>query len=262
MIVNMVKGQPENIDFLLYGRGETPKTSSPHAFVIAVSERTLFDLDDMFTICEGADGTGKEVILSVVDEEGDITYYRLKIAMPSARMHEKFADTYSGISLLDRVIVPDGASAEKLRKAGFYGNIIGPGLQLSFLEAVHLMMKKALKVKSAKTGKNATLGSVMETAARIDPDFEQKLAVYEDLKQKGFVVKTGFKYGSHFRAYDSDPEEAHARYLVHAVTRGFVSAWPEISRAIRLAHGVRKEILFGRVGSQGIRYLELRRHLP
>ena len=262
LIVNLAEGKPEGIDFLLYGRGETPKNSSPRAFVLTISERSLFDLDDLFSICEGAEGTGKDVILSVVDEEGDITYYRIKIAQPSARMRESFDAVFQGIALVDRVVVSDAEAADNIRKTGFYGNAMGPGLQISLLEAVHLMMKKALKVRSAKTGKNATLGSVTEAAARIDPEFEQKLAVYQDLKDRGFAVKTGFKYGSHFRAYDSDPEKAHARFLVHAVTRGFMSSWPEISRAVRVAHGVRKEILFARVGKSGVQYLELSRHLP
>lgn len=262
LIVNLVQGQPEGIDFLLYNRGETPKNASPRAFVVAISERALFDLDDLFTICEGANGTGKDVILSVVDEEGDITYYRLKVAVPSAKIHESYSEQFEGVALLDRVIIPDGQSSDHLRRSGFYGNAIGPGLQISMLEAAHLMTRKVLKVKSAKTGKRATLNSIMETAARMDPEFNQKLAVYQDLRGRGFIVKTGFKYGSHFRAYDSDPESAHARYLVHAVGRGFVSAWPEISRAVRLAHGVRKEILFARVGARAIDYLEIRRYLP
>ncbi len=262
LIVNLSQGEGEGIDFVLYGRGSTPKNSSPRAFVVAVSERTLFDLDSLFDACRGADGTGKEVVLSVVDEEGDITYYRIRTVEPAAKMKEKFTEDFQGIALLDRVVISDPGGAARLRSMGFYGNMIGPGLQVSMLEAVHLMMKKALKVKSARTGKNATLNAIRDAASRIDPEFAQKLAVYEDMKGRGFIVKTGFKYGSHFRAYDADPEDAHARYLVHAVPRGFVSAWPEISRAVRLAHGVRKEILFARVLTGRIDYLELRRHLP
>ncbi len=261
LIVNLAK-EEEGIDFLLYGRGDTPKNSSPIAFIMTISERSMFELDSLFILCRGAEGTGKEVVLAVVDEEGDITYYRTRTVGPQAKIHEKHDGEYQGIALLDRVIISDEASALELRKNGFYGNMLGPGLQISMLEAVHLMSRRALKVKSAKTGKNTTLASVVETASRIDPEFEQKLAVYEDMKSRGFIVKTGFKYGSHFRAYDADPEKAHARYLVHAVTRGFLSAWPEISRAVRLSHGVRKELLFARVGGNRIEYLELRRHLP
>ncbi len=71
------------------------------------------------------------------------------------------------------------------------------------------------------------------------------------MKGKGLLVKTGFKYGSHFRAYEGDPSKQHARYLVHAVPEDYTAMWPEVSRAVRLAHGVKKEILLGRVTDEG-----------
>jgi tRNA-intron endonuclease len=129
------------------------------------------------------------------------------------------------------------------------------------VEAAYLSGKKALKLVNAKTGRNASFSAVIDMSARLDPSFGEKMAVYEDMKSRGFIVKTGFKYGSHFRAYDSDPEKSHAKYLVHAVSSGYVSAWPEISRAVRLSHGVRKEILFARTAGGRTEYLELKRHI-
>jgi len=76
------------------------------------------------------------------------------------------------------------------------------------------------------------------------------------------VVKTGFKYGTHFRVYEDDPEKTHARYLVHALPEDYSTTWPEMSRAVRLAHGVKKEILFAWVREQGTEYLRLTRVRP
>ncbi|MDH2905385.1 MAG: tRNA-intron lyase, partial [Methanomassiliicoccales archaeon] len=101
-----------------------------------------------------------------------------------------------------------------------------------------------------------------DMSSRLDSSFGEKMAVYDDMKNRGFIVKTGFKYGSHFRAYDADPEKAHAKFLVHAVSPGYAATWPEISRAVRLSHGVRKEILFARAAASGVTgYLELKRHI-
>src|SRR5439155_1587307 len=91
--------------------------------------------------------------------------------------------------------------------------------------------------------------------------FDLRLRAYEDLTGRGVISKTGFKYGSHFRAYEGDPETHHAKYLVHVVPKGHRGAWPEISRAVRLAHGVKKQILFGEVGD-GVRYVKLERIRP
>ena len=89
----------------------------------------------------------------------------------------------------------------------------------------------------------------------------ERLRAYEDLTARGVISKTGFKYGAHFRAYEGDPEVHHAKYLVHVVPKGHRGAWPEISRAVRLAHGVKKQILFGEVGD-GVRYVKLERVRP
>ena len=101
----------------------------------------------------------------------------------------------------------------------------------------------------------------MKEAKAIQPDFDLRLRAYEDLTARGVISKTGFKYGSHFRAYEGDPESHHAKYLVHVVPKGHRGAWPEISRAVRLAHGVKKQILFGEVGSD-VRYVKLERVRP
>ncbi len=85
--------------------------------------------------------------------------------------------------------------------------------------------------------------------------------MYEDLTARGIVAKTGFKYGAHFRAYEGDPERVHAKYLVHALPDGHRGMWPEVSRAVRLAHGVKKHLLFA-VAGDDVRYLRLERVRP
>lgn len=80
--------------------------------------------------------------------------------------------------------------------------------------------------------------------------------VYNDLIKRKFIVKTGFKYGANFRIYSGNIEE-HADFLVHVI--GEDEQWFKISRAIRVAQGVRKEMLFsGFVGGEP-KYIKLRR---
>ena len=82
------------------------------------------------------------------------------------------------------------------------------------------------------------------------------------MKKNGLIVKTGFKFGSHFRAYTKKPGETHAEYLIHAVNADFKSLWSEISRAVRLAHSVNKEIIFAKVNKNYIDYIKFGRLRP
>jgi tRNA-intron endonuclease len=46
------------------------------------------------------------------------------------------------------------------------------------------------------------------------------------------------------------------------VPENYISTWPEVSRAVRLAHGVRKELILARAGKGDIHYLRLGRMRP
>lgn len=92
-------------------------------------------------------------------------------------------------------------------------------------------------------------------------EFDIRLRTFRDLREKGMVVKTGFKYGAHFRVYEGSPDDDHARFLVHAVPADRTMMWPEISRTVRLSGGVKKEIMFCRVGDS-MEYLEFKWFRP
>ena len=119
-----------------------------------------------------------------------------------------------------------------------------------------------MKLTDAKTNRSVALASLKKRARELQPDFDLRLDAFKDLKGKGLIVKTGFKYGSHFRAYEGDPGKQHARYLIHAVPEDYKAMWPVESRAERLVHCVMKEILLGRVSEKEVEYLSMSRYRP
>lgn len=81
-------------------------------------------------------------------------------------------------------------------------------------------------------------------------------SIFNDLIERHFIVKTGFKYGANFRIYAGTIEE-HADYLVHFIERR--EQWYKISRAVRVAQGVRKEMIFSGIQNGIPRYVKLKR---
>ena len=80
--------------------------------------------------------------------------------------------------------------------------------------------------------------------------------VYSDLIDRRFIVKSGFKYGAHFRAYVENIQE-HAEFLIHYLEGP--EEWYKISRAVRVANGVRKRMIFcGYIGSR-LLFVEVKR---
>ncbi len=254
---------PPPPDFSVYERGALPSRSRSKYHVVALSERASFDLEGLRATAGRAGSVGKGLMLSLVDEEGDLTYYELEALAPAGALEGSPPATRGrGVALEERVLVFGPELADELRR-GFYGRPAGKALQLSLLEAVHLQEEGILELQAARTGQPVSRSALLRKARRSQPDFDLRLRAYRDLRRRGLVVRTGFKYGTHFRLYDTDPESSHARYLLHAVPKGFTSTWPEISRAVRLAHGVRKEMLLARVASKDdIEYLKLGRSRP
>lgn len=259
----VVKGNRGSADFRVFPRGGSPSKTPSKWWVCALSERTLFSFKKILSDLSVSKGLRKNLLLAIVDEEGDVTYYEVKIANPSGRHSgkTKMAPT-EALFTGDRVIIGDSDAGESFLRSNFFGKLLGDKLQLSLIEAAFLADRSLLVLRNSKTGRKISNETLKRHARRLQRDFDLRLKAYEDLKDRGLIVKTGFKYGSHFRAYEDDPNKMHARYLIHAVPKGYSAFWPEISRAIRLAHGVRKEILFGEIGSGGVEYLRLARCRP
>ncbi len=258
----VVEPQDGPVDFHVLPRGGAPRKTPSKYWVRALSERAVFDLAELLRRTEETASVRKFLLLGLVDEESDVTYYAVRQASPRGRLPPpgvagKVLVHFQG----DRAVVLDEAQGKRLHDAGYFGKIVGRRLQLSLLETAFLLKAGLIEVRNADTDRPIRLPRLLKEAKAIQPDFTLRLRVYEDLTARGVISKTGFKYGAHFRAYEGDPAVHHAKYLVHVVPKGHRGAWPEISRAVRLAHGVKKQILFGEVGDE-VRYVKLERVRP
>jgi len=258
----VVKPDSGGFDFRVFPRGGTPTTSQTKYWVLAVAERSLFDMTGFLEEMAKSERTRKELLLAIVDEEGDITYYKPSRSGPTGQAVGGVISPTEATLFGDRVLVLEEDQAERLYRNGFYGKKLGSALQLSLIETAYLMGEGKITVRSPGSNRKVNLSGLVRKAMKIQPDFELRLKAYGDMRKRGLVVKTGFKYGAHFRVYEADPEKHHAKYLVHAVPEDYKAMWPEISRAVRLAHGVKKDILFGRVSEEGVQYLRFRRVRP
>jgi len=258
----IVKDGSPPFDFRVLPRGGSPTKTPTKYWLAAFSERAVFDLNEIIEISRRAEELRKKLLIAIVDEEGDLTYYEASMARPKGNGIPYPKTEMDGFLSEDRVAVTDPDAIASLTENGFFGKNIGPYLQLSLIESVYRMENGVCDIRRFSTGKKISMRSMAALARKIQPDFSTRLEVYRDLKERGLITKTGFKYGTHFRAYEGDPERHHAHYLIHCFEPTYTGLWPEVSRAVRLAHGVRKEIMFARKGKERIEYLKLVRKRP
>ena len=257
----VVKAESGQLDLSVFPRGSTMSNSRPQYLVRAVSERDVLDLEVFSQEVEHTESKGKKLLYGVVDEEGDLTYYHMSTKDPSGKiLHTSSKSVPVGNLIGERILVFDEKGIEDLRNGGYYGKMMGDILQLSMIECCFLMEMGDIEV-FASDGNKMSMEEMVDLGVRTQEEFELRLDAFRDLRKRGMVVKTGFKYGAHFRVYQGSPDDDHARYLVHSVPSTKTMMWPEISRTVRLSGGVKKDILFCRSGDP-LRYLEFKWFRP
>jgi len=258
----VVKPETGGLDLSVLPRGKILSNSRPQYLVKSVSERTAFSIDSFMELADATRSKNRELLFAIVDEEGDMTYYIVSKRKLSGHMvlAADINGRTEGRLIRDRVFVFGEDDAKAIHNNGAFGKSEGGVLQLSLIETCYLMSKRMIGKISSETG---VLGAsdMIAFGNSAQDEFDLRLKAFTDMRDNGLVVKTGFKYGTHFRVYEKHPDACHARFLVHSVDGSRTMMWPEISRAVRLAHGVKKEILFCRVNG-GTEYLEFKRFRP
>ena len=107
---------------------------------------------------------------------------------------------------------------------------------------------------------------MLERGREVEGDrFDRRLGVYTTLRERGVVPKTGYKFGADFRTYadvESVDDLGHSELLVRVLPAEHVFEPRDLALDVRLAHGVRKTMVFALVGEEGIEWRSLERLTP
>lgn len=132
------------------------------------------------------------------------------------------------------------------------GEINKNKIQYSLTEALYLLDKDKMKITDYKD-KNLDFDSFLKKARKLQKNFLVQYKVFSDLRDRGYVVKTAFKYGAEFRVYDRGvkPGEGHAKWIVFPVHESDSMTMYEFSAKNRVAHSTKKNLLLGVVDYEG-----------
>ncbi len=247
-------------DFVVYPRGEGPWDDTVAYRVRAVSEREDVSAGDLRSLATAdGDGTG---VLAVVDEESEVTYLELDVpTLAGSTYHD--IPAVEGDLLSDRVLVWDAPAP--LHERAFYGQRLdseGGAVQLSLVEAAYLASQGRLAV-----GEDDDAAAVVERGRAVEGErFDRRLRVYSALRTAGVVPKTGYKFGADFRTYadvESVDQLGHSELLVRVLPAAHTFAPRDLALDVRLAHGVRKRMVFATTDTdRGIEWLSASRLTP
>ena len=124
----------------------------------------------------------------------------------------------SGEIILGQACISDKTMINELEQKG-YGETEKGKLFLKPFESLYLLYSKKLILKKGK--KQIDFDSFMTLCQKTDSDVLTKFLIYRDLRNRGYVVKDGFGFGSDFRVYERGHfGEKGAKFLIFGLNEG------------------------------------------
>jgi tRNA-intron endonuclease len=139
-----------------------------------------------------------------------------------------------------------GEELQTLIKKFCFGKSENKSILLNYFEIYFLKeLNKSLVIKTIDSSLLSEINSFISKNFYL-------YCVFKDLVNKNLVVRSGLKYGAHFRVYfkkDFENKE-HSKYLVYALKPKQIIKSEELISLFRTAHSVKKRVLLAFVDEE------------
>jgi len=165
------------------------------------------------------------------------------------------------------LVVWNPIEGSELYRTGFYGKPLGipkPKIPefsvpviLDLMEGLYLARKGIITVYEGAEKRKVGLKKLRQRAKQLYEEFDERYAVYRDLRDDGLIVTPGIKFGCDFAVYKHGPGIEHAPYMVSVKKAESEMTATEIVKVGRLATTVRKRFIIAipDLEREKIRYL-------
>ncbi|NON62203.1 tRNA-intron lyase [Acidianus sp. RZ1] len=152
----------------------------------------------------------------------------------------------------DRLVIFSIDDAKRIYSKSFFGKPLGNpkpkgaedinrALELSLIEGLYLLRKGEIEVIHEE--KLLSEEEFMKYAKLAIPRFDILFTVYNDLREKGFVVRSGIKFGADFAIYTLGPGMEHAPYVVICLDANSSITANQLMSFGRVSHSTRKKLI-------------------
>jgi hypothetical protein len=219
---------------LRWSRENHPSDSEPCAEVRWALTEDILDWEELRLWVLSVSAAGREAELAIIDQEMDVTMYRLAMIDPTGTNN-----------LPKRENIRDLWQKRISHEGGWFiaDSSIWSERSLGFDHLSGRMLRQ-------------------DEADWIDGVDNRTTSLFDDLLRRGLIMRPGFKYGCRWRIYDDWVEDAHAPWLLQMVDEAS-GDWQGICLCVRLAEGVSKRWVCAMDGEDNTwSFLEFRRWLP
>ena len=151
----------------------------------------------------------------------------------------------------NRIIIQDIEKSRYLFGNGYYGKPLGipkpkgnnfeSPLILDLIESYYLIQKGELHI--TLNDKVLPLKDLKIICKKQYDKFDSKYVVFQNLRNQGYIVSPGIKFGCDFAVYEQGPGVDHAPFLIQVLTKEELITASTIVLAGRLATTVKKQFI-------------------
>ncbi len=241
-------------DFRIFPRGQRPGKGNSRYLMRVLSERDIIDFASVIADAKAAANMRKLFVIAVLDDEHELTYYEVRLTREEVRETEEIhAGLSANLAGVPAYVTETGDGETSYLMENWFGTMMDTTrLFLAPLETAWLLENGKLTLNPPMSAEE-----YISLAQAGDAEFSEKFILYCWFKALGVYPRSGYKYGHHFRVYTA--KGAHSEMLAHAVPAGTKLSMSEISRSVRLAHSVRKKMLFASISGEEITAVEFAR---
>jgi len=154
-------------------------------------------------------------------------------------------------SLVGNSLSSNSKRAYTLSKENFFGEKIHEKVIYSLSEGFFLFKNKNMKIFQNK--KELNENEILKKFSKIDKDFSSKYKVFDELRKKGLILKSGIKYGADFSAYEKGkkPGKDHSSFLISVEPFSRKINWEKFILKNRVANSTKKKVLLAIQDEEG-----------
>lgn len=154
-----------------------------------------------------------------------------------------------GNLISDQTCISDKKMIHDLEQKGF-GEMEQEQLFLKQFETLFLLYSKKLILKKGK--KQIDFDSFITICQKTNSEILTKFLIYRDLRNRGYVVKDGFGFGSDFRVYERGHfGEKGAKFLIFGLVEGQQEKMGHLQKKIQEITQMGKEPIIAVIERRG-----------
>jgi tRNA-intron endonuclease, archaea type len=156
-------------------------------------------------------------------------------------------------------ITSSSEDAFTLFEKSCFGDKKNNKISYALVESLFLIEEGKMEV-FASGKRQISFDQLLRKYKKLDNRIETKLAVFTDLRKRGYTVKTALKFGADFRVYNKGvrPGDDHARWILFIAKEHDPLIWHDFAAKNRIAHSTNKRLLIAIVDEESdVSYYEV-----